>query len=76
MDHEKISDCIDRIIEYAEDSLPVLNEEGKIAGIITSADVVELVDDEMGDDYAKLAGLTAEEDLEEKTTQSMKKRLP
>lgn len=76
MDHEKISDCIDRIIEYAEDSLPVLNKEGKIAGIITSADVVELVDDEMGDDYAKLAGLTAEEDLEEKTTQSMKKRLP
>ena len=76
MGHEKISDCIDRIIEYAEDSLPVINEEGKIAGIITSADVVELVDDEMGDDYAKLAGLTAEEDLEEKTTQSMKKRLP
>lgn len=76
MDHEKISDCIDRIIEYAEDSLPVLNAEGEIAGIITSADVVELVDDEMGDDYAKLAGLTAEEDLEEKTGESMKKRLP
>ena len=27
-------------------------------------------------DYAKLAGLTAEEDLEETTFQSMKKRLP
>ena len=30
----------------------------------------------MGDDYAKLGGLTAEEDLEEKTTESVKKRLP
>ena len=30
----------------------------------------------MGEDYAKLAGLTAEEDLEETTTESMKKRLP
>ena len=34
-------------------------------GIITSSDVVELVDDEMGDDYAKLGGLTGEEDLNE-----------
>ena len=30
----------------------------------------------MGEDYAKLAGLTAEEDLEETTKDSMKKRLP
>ena len=30
----------------------------------------------MGEDYAKLAGLTAEEDLQETTMQSMKKRLP
>ena len=45
-------------------------------GIITSADVVELVDDEMGDDYAKLGGLTSEEDLNEGVFQSVKKRLP
>ena len=38
--------------------------------------VVEAVDDEMGEDYAKLAGLTAEEDLQETTKQSIKKRLP
>ncbi|MEI3240472.1 MAG: magnesium transporter [Lachnospiraceae bacterium] len=30
----------------------------------------------MGEDYAKLAGLTAEEDLNEKLSDSMKKRLP
>ena len=76
LDNEKTDDCVDRIKEYAEDSLPVLTQEGKIAGIITSSDVVEMVDDAMGDDYAKLGGLTAEEDLNETTVESMKKRLP
>ena len=75
-DHEKISDSIDRIVDYAERSLPVLNESGTLLGIITSADVVELVNDQMGDDYAKLGGLTSEEDLNEGVFQSVKKRLP
>ena len=75
-DHEKISDCIERIKDYAEDSIPVLDSEGQILGVITSQDIVEAVDDEMGEDYAKLAGLTAEEDLNEKLTESVKKRLP
>lgn len=75
-DHEKVSDCIERIKDYAEDSLPILSENGKILGIITAQDIVEVVDDEMGDDYAKLAGMTAEADLKETTIESMKKRLP
>lgn len=74
--HEKMEDCIDRIAEYEEDSLPVLTEDGKIAGILTAQDLVELVDDAMGDDYAKLGGLTSEEDLREPAIVSMKKRLP
>ena len=73
---EKISDSIEKIKDYAEDSLPVLNRDKEIIGIITAQDVVEAVDDEMGEDYAKLAGLTAEEDLQETTKQSIKKRLP
>lgn len=74
--NEKISDCIEKIKDYAEDSLPVLSSNKEIIGIITAQDVVEAVDDEMGEDYAKLAGLTAEEDLNETTKQSIKKRLP
>lgn len=64
------------LTDYEEDSIPVLTQDKKIAGILTSSDIVELVDDEMGDDYAKLAGLTEEEDLNEPTIVSMKKRLP
>lgn len=74
--NEKISDSIEKIKDYAEDSLPVLNDNKEIIGIITAPDVVEAVDDEMGEDYAKLAGLTAEEDLNETLKQSIKKRLP
>ncbi len=75
-DHEKIEDCIDELVDYAEDSIPVLSETKELLGVITAQDVVEAVDDEMGDDYAKLAGLTDEEDLRETTKESMKKRLP
>ena len=76
LDHEKISESIEKIKDYAEDSLPVLNKDKRIIGIITAQDVVEAVDDELGEDYAKLAGLSAEEDLNETTKESMKKRLP
>ena len=75
-DHEKIDDCIEQIKDYAEDSIPVLTEDKQLIGVITAQDLVEVVDDAMGEDYAKLAGLTAEEDLEETTAESMTKRLP
>ena len=74
--HEKIEDCASWIVDYAEDSIPVLDAGGKMLGVITSEDLVEIVDNELGEDYAKLAGLTAEEDLRETTGRSMKKRLP
>lgn len=73
---DKIGDCIERIRDYAEDSIPIVDAQNHIIGIITAQDIVDVVDDEFGDDYAKLAGLTAEEDLNETTLQSMKKRLP
>lgn len=76
LEHEKISNCVERITDYEEDSIPVLTDDGKIAGILTAAAMVELVDDAMGDDYAKLGGLTSEEDLREPALVSMKKRLP
>lgn len=75
-DHEKLSECANRLQEYAEDSIPVVNQDMHLLGVITSQDVVELVDDQMGDDYAKLGGLSSEEDLKESIGQSIRKRLP
>lgn len=75
-DHEMIADCIERLKDYAEDSIPVVNEAGEIIGVITAQDIVEVVDDEMGEDYAMFAGMTEEADLEESVFESIKKRLP
>ena len=73
---EMIEDCIERMKDYSEDSIPVLDENNKILGVITAQDIVQVVDDEMGDDYAKLAGLASEEELNEPIRQSVHKRLP
>lgn len=74
--NELIDDCIERLKDYSEDSIPVLDNANKLLGVITSQSIIEVVDDEMGEDYAMFAGLTAEEDLQEPLHLSMKKRLP
>lgn len=73
---EKTEECIEELKDYSEDSIPVLDNANKLLGVITAQDIVEAVDEEMGDDYAKLAGLTAEEDLNEPFIDSVKKRMP
>ena len=40
---EEIADCIEWIKDYSEDSIPVLDEENRIIGVITSQDIVEVV---------------------------------
>jgi len=74
--NEQIEDCIERLKGYSEDSIPVLDSDNKLKGVLTSQDITEIVDDELGDDYAKLAGLAAEEDLYEPLKKSIGKRLP
>jgi len=73
---ETIDECIEKLKDYSEDSIPVLDNNNHLLGVITSQSIIEVVDDEMGEDYARLAGLTAEEDLKEPLAQSMRKRLP
>ena len=74
--HELIDDCIEKLKDYSENSIPILDNDNKLLGVITSQSIVDVVDDEMGEDYAMFAGLTAEEDLKEPLKESMKKRLP
>lgn len=74
--NEKIDDCIEKLKDYSENSIPVLDNNNILLGVITSQSVIEVVDEAFGEDYAKLAGLTAEEDLNETIIESMRKRLP
>lgn len=73
---EEIADCLPVIEDYSEESIPVLSRQKRILGVVTANDVVEVVDDEMGEDYAKLGGLAEEEDLDEPLSESIRKRLP
>ena len=75
-DHQIISEVYQDLQDYSEDSFPVLNEKDEIIGIITANDLIEVVDEEMAEDYAKLAGLSSEEDVDETVFSSVKKRLP
>lgn len=53
-----------------------MDDENKLLGVITAQNIIEASDDEMGEDYAKLGGLSAEENLNEPVLASVKKRLP
>lgn len=73
---EEIEDCLDLLKKYSESIIPVLDNENRILGVITLQSVIEAVDDEMGEDYAKLAGLSEEQDYSEPVMTSVKKRMP
>lgn len=74
--NEKVTDCLGRIQDYALDSIPIVDDNKKLIGVITSDDIVEVVQEELSEDYAKLAGLSGEEDLSESLIKSIQKRLP
>ena len=75
-DDELMSKCIDRMKDYGESSLPVLNRKHEIVGVVTSDDIIEATEDEFAEDYAKFGGLTEEETVEEPVRLSIKKRIP
>ena len=73
---ETVEECIDQLKDYEEDSIPVLNGNNVLIGVITQSDIVEVVHEELGDDYAKLAGLTEAEDINEPLFKGMRNRIP
>ncbi len=76
-DKDIISENIERLRGYSEHIIPVVSAETqKMLGVITSTDIAELIDEELGDDYAKLAAMTAEQERDEPLFISMKKRVP
>lgn len=76
-DKDTISENIEHLRGYSENMIPVLSSANNaLLGVITSTDIVELVDEEISEDYAKLAAMTAEQEPDETLFSSMKKRVP
>ena len=72
---ELIEDCINDLKDASLDLYPVLNEKDELIGVITQDDLVEVVEDELTEDYAKLAGLHEAEEIDEPVFKSVKKRI-
>jgi len=75
-DDDVMSECIEKIKDYSETSIPVLNHNNEIVGVLTTEGLLEATTDEFEEDYAKFGGLTEEEDIDESVFSSIKKRIP
>lgn len=76
-DKDTISENIERLRGYSENMIPVISSANNaLLGVITSNDIIELVDEEISDDYAKLAAMSSEQKPDESLFTSMKKRVP
>ncbi len=73
---EAVEDCIDILSDYSEDSIPVLDSANRLKGVLTAQVLGQLIGEELDEDYAKLGGLSAGEDLDEPLRRSIVKRLP
>lgn len=70
-----IEEVIRLITDYDVYDLPIL-ENGMIKGIITMDDAIDNLVDEASEDYARLAGLTTDQEKGETFTTTIKKRIP
>ena len=57
-------------------AIPVVDEENKLAGIITVDDVIDIIKDEATEDIYRLAGVSGDEHVFSPASESVRKRLP
>ena len=74
--HDRVEDVFNEIKNIDLDYIPVLSEDDRILGVITSQDIIETVDEEMTEDYVKFAAVDEEADTSDTLWQSVKRRFP
>jgi magnesium transporter len=57
-------------------ALPVLDAEGRLLGVITVDDLVDVIEEEANEDAFRLAGVSDEESVWSPISTSLKKRMP
>ena len=76
-DKDIISENIEHLRTYSENMIPVISAKNRaLLGVITATDITEIIDEERGDDFAKMAALTSEQEPDESLFKSLKKRAP
>ena len=67
----------DIVTQYNYLALPVLDANGKLAGIVTVDDVIDIIREEASEDMMKMAGVGEDEDILLKSTwQNARTRFP
>jgi len=64
MDHDDISEVVQKFQEYDLNSMPIVSEDGELVGRITSDDIYDIINEQATDQMYHLAGVNddAEED--------------
>ena len=76
LETEIVSEIIQTLKDYSEESIPIVDQDNKLLGVISLDNIIEAADEEMTEDYAKLGGLSEIVDVDESPLYSVKKRIP
>lgn len=69
-------DCARILSRYGFLALPVVDEVGRLAGVITADDLIEVAEDEATEDMYRMVGISGEEQVFSPIRSSVLKRLP
>lgn len=65
-----------QVASYNLLAVPVVDEENKLAGVITVDDVIDVIKDEATEDLYRLAGVSGDERIATPAFEALRKRLP
>lgn len=72
-DQEKIASLVQN---YHYVAVPVVDDFGKLVGVVTNDDVIDVIQEEATEDMQRLAGLSGEDGINSLWHESVKRRLP
>ncbi|MDQ3487405.1 MAG: magnesium transporter [Acidobacteriota bacterium] len=73
MDQEEVAR---QVASYNLLAIPVVDEENKLAGVITVDDIIDVIKDEATEDVYRLAGVSSDDRVFTSPLESLRKRLP
>jgi magnesium transporter len=65
-----------QVASYNLLAVPVVDEENKLAGVVTVDDVIDVIKDEATEDLLRLAGVSGDERIGTPAAEAIRKRLP